>query len=82
MAEKKKTTKTKSTKSTASKTTMLPLKTKKENKKEEESVYSYAELATIFGISTMKAKAYFNMCQLDYSQKITVKKARELFNKF
>ena len=82
MAEKKKTTKTKSTESATSKTATLPLKAKKEEKKEEEPVYSYAELATIFGISTMKAKAYFNMCQLDYSQKITVKKARELFNKF
>lgn len=81
MAEKKKTTKTKSTESATPKTATLPLKEKKEEKKEE-PVYSYAELATIFGISVMKAKAYFNMCQLDYSQKITVKKARELFNKF
>lgn len=82
MAEKKKTTKTKSTESATSKTETLPLKTKKEEKEEKDPVYSYAELATIFGISVMKAKAYFNMCQLDYSQKITIKKARELFNKF
>ena len=47
-----------------------------------EPTYSYKELAEIFGITKIKAKAYFNMAQLDYSQKITIKKARELFNKF
>lgn len=78
MAEKKKTTKTKSTK-----TSILPLKKeKKEAPKEEVPVYSYTELAEKFGVSTMKMRAYFNMSQLDYGQKITIKKARELFNKF
>ena len=78
MAEKKKTTKTKSTKKVSS---LLP---KKEEKKKEEpvEVYSFQELAEMFGISAMKARAYFNMSQLDYSEKITIKKARELFNKF
>ena len=78
MAEKKKTTKTKSTK-----TTTLPLKKdKKEIVKKEEPVYSYTELAEKFGTSVMKMRAYFNMSQLDYGQKITIKQARELFNKF
>ena len=77
MAEKKKTTKAKSTKKASS---LLPVKEKKEEKKEE--VYSFQELANMFGISVMKARAYFNMCQLDYSDKITIKQARELFNKF
>ena len=73
MAEKKKTTKAKSIKKANS-------TTKKEEAKEE--VYSFQELASIFGISIMKARAYFNMCQLDYSDKITIKQARELFKKF
>ena len=79
MAEKKKTTKTKSVK-----TATLPLKKDKKEEiiKEEEPVYSYTELADKFGTSVMKMRAYFNMSQLDYSQKITIKKARELFNKF
>lgn len=78
MAEKKKITKTKSTK-----TATLPLKKeKKEIINEEEPVYSYTELADKFGTSIMKMRAYFNMSQLDYSQKITIKQARELFNKF
>ena len=77
MAEKKKTTKAKSTKKASS---LLPVKEKKEEKKEE--VYSFQELAKIFGISPLKTRAYFNMCQLDYSDKITIKQARELFNKF
>lgn len=77
MAEKKKITKTKSTK-----TATLPLKEKKEIINEEEPVYSYTELADKFGTSIMKMRAYFNMSQLDYSQKITIKQARELFNKF
>ena len=74
MAEKKKTTKAKSTKKAGS---LLP---KKEAKKEEpkEKVYSFQELANMFGISDMKARAYFNMCQLDYGDKITIKQAREL----
>lgn len=77
MAEKKKTTKAKSTKKANS---LLPVKEKKAEKKEE--VYSFQELAEIFGISVMKTRAYFNMSQLDYSEKITIKQARELFNKF
>lgn len=79
MAEKKKTTKAKSKKTTSAKT-----KTKKEIKKivETEKTYSFEELAEMFGISKIKARAYFNMSQLDYSQKITIKKARELFKKF
>lgn len=77
MAEKKKTTKAKSTKKVSS---LLPKKEKKEEP--QEKVYSFQELADIFGISVMKMRAYFNMCQLDYSEKITIKKARELFNKF
>lgn len=77
MAEKKKITKTKSTK-----TATLPLKKEKEIINEEEPVYSYTELADKFGTSIMKMRAYFNMSQLDYSQKITIKQARELFNKF
>ena len=84
MAAKKKTTKkTKSTKTKAS------AETKKQDAKKAtkiidamEPTYSYKELAEIFGITKIKAKAYFNMAQLDYSQKITIKKARELFNKF
>lgn len=84
MAAKKKTTKkTKSTKTKAS------AETKKQDTKKVakiidamEPTYSYKELAEIFGITKIKAKAYFNMAQLDYSQKITIKKARELFNKF
>ena len=78
MAEKKKTTKTKSTKTT----TTLPLKKNKQDTIKEEPVYSYTELAEKFGTSIMKMRAYFNMSQLDYSQKITIKQARELFNKF
>lgn len=77
MAEKKKTTKAKSTKKASS---LLPVKEKKEEKKEE--TYSFQELAKIFGISPMTTRAYFNMCQLDYSDKITIKQARELFKKF
>ena len=77
MAEKKKTTKAKSTKKASS---LLPKKEKKEEP--QEKVYSFQELADIFGIGVMKTRAYFNMCQLDYSEKITIKKARELFNKF
>lgn len=77
MAEKKKTTKAKSTKKASS---LLPVKEKKEQPKEE--VYSFQELADMFGISAMKVRAYFNMSQLDYSEKITIKKARELFKKF
>lgn len=77
MAEKKKTTKAKSTKKANS---LLPIKEEKKEKKEE--TYSFQELAKIFGISPMKTRAYFNMCQLDYSDKITIKQARELFNKF
>lgn len=78
MAEKKKTTKAKSITKTSS------LLSKKEAKKEEpkERVYSFQELANMFGISDMKARAYFNMCQLDYADKITIKQARELFKKF
>lgn len=76
MAVKKKQTKAKSTKKTNS------LSSKKKEKKIEEKVYSFEELADIFGITKIKARAYFNMCQLDYSEKITIKKARELFNKF
>lgn len=83
-AKKKETKKTKSTtKAKASAKTE-----KKEVKKATkiidamEPTYSFKELADIFGISKIKAKAYFNMAQLDYSQKITIKKARELFNKF
>ena len=77
MAEKKKTTKAKSTKKASS---LLPVKEKKEQPEEE--VYSFQELADMFGISAMKVRAYFNMSQLDYSEKITIKKARELFKKF
>lgn len=77
MAEKKKTTKAKSTKKANS---LLPVKEKKEQPKEE--TYSFQELADMFGISAMKVRAYFNMSQLDYSEKITIKKARELFKKF
>lgn len=84
MAAKKKTTK--KTKSTKSKTS---IKTKEKGSKKTtkiidamEPTYSFKELADIFGITKVKAKAYFNMAQLDYSQKITIKKARELFNKF
>jgi len=77
MAEKKKTTKAKSTKKASS---LLPVKEEKEQPKEE--VYSFQELADMFGISAMKVRAYFNMSQLDYSEKITIKKARELFKKF
>lgn len=84
MAAKKKTTK--KTKSTKSKTSV---KTKEKSSKKTtkiidamEPTYSFKELADIFGITKVKAKAYFNMAQLDYSQKITIKKARELFNKF
>ena len=74
MAEKKKATKTRSTAAS---------KVKKEVKQQpQEDVYSFEELAKMFGISKMKARAYFNMSQLDYGQKITIKKARELFNKF
>lgn len=76
MAVKKKQTKAKSTNKTNS------LSSKKKEKKTEEKVYSFEELADIFGITKIKARAYFNMCQLDYSEKITIKKARELFNKF
>lgn len=75
--KKKKTTKAKSTKSASSKA-----KTVKETNEKKEKTYSFEELAEIFGISKVKAKAYFNMSQLDYSQKITIKRARELFNKF
>ena len=77
MAEKKKTTKAKSTKKASS----LPAKKEKKEEPKEE-VYSFQELAKIFGISPMKTRAYFNMCQLDYGDKITIKQARELFNKF
>lgn len=78
MAEKKKTTKAKSTKKASS---LLP---KKEAKKEEskEKVYSFQELAEVFGISPITARAYFSMSQLDYNAKITIKKARELFKRF
>lgn len=75
--KKKKTTKAKSTKSASSKA-----KTAKEINEKKEKTYSFEELAEIFGISKVKAKAYFNMSQLDYGQKITIKRARELFNKF
>lgn len=75
--KKKKTTKAKSTKSASSKA-----KTVKETNEKKEKTYSFEELAEIFGISKVKAKAYFNMSQLDYGQKITIKRARELFNKF
>ena len=78
MAEKKKTTKAKSTKKASS---LLPAKKEKKEEPKEE-VYSFQELAKIFGISPMKTRAYFNMCQLDYGDKITIKQARELFNKF
>ena len=77
MAEKKKATKAKSTKKASS---LLPVKEKSEKPKEE--TYSFQELADMFGISAMKVRAYFNMSQLDYSEKITIKKARELFKKF
>lgn len=77
MAEKKKATKAKSTKKASS---LLPIKEKSEKPKEE--TYSFQELADMFGISAMKVRAYFNMSQLDYSEKITIKKARELFKKF
>lgn len=79
MAEKKKTTKTKSTKAKT-----LPLKKdiQEKQEKKEDPVYSYTELAEKFGVSVMKMRAYFNMARLDYSQEITIKKARELFNKF
>jgi len=77
MAEKKKATKAKSTKKASS---LLPVKEKSEKPKEE--TYSFQELANMFGISAMKVRAYFNMSQLDYSEKITIKKARELFKKF
>lgn len=78
MAEKKKTTKAKSTKKASS---LLP---KKEKQKEEtvEETYSFQELAEIFGISAITARAYFNMSQLDYSDKITIQRARELFKRF
>ena len=77
MAEKKKTTKAKSTKKASS---LLP---KKEAKKEEpqEKVYSFQELAEVFGISPITARAYFSMSQLDYNAKITIKEARELFKR-
>ena len=82
-AKKKETKKTKSTKAKVS------AKTKEQDTKKTvkiidamEPTYSFKELAEIFGISKIKAKAYFNMAQLDYGQKITIKKARELFNKF
>lgn len=75
--KKKKTTKAKSTKSASSKA-----KTVKETNEKKEKTYSFEELAEVFGISKVKAKAYFNMSQLDYGQKITIKRARELFNKF
>jgi len=77
MAEKKKATKAKSTKKASS---LLPVKEKGEKPKEK--TYSFQELADMFGISAMKVRAYFNMSQLDYSEKITIKKARELFKKF
>ena len=59
-------------------------KTEKEAKKEEpqEKVYSFQELAEVFGISPITARAYFNMSQLDYNAKITIKEARELFKRF
>ena len=78
MAEKKKTTKAKSTKKASS---LLP---KKETKKEKptEEVYSFQELAEIFGVSPITTRAYFNMSQLDYDAKITIKQARELFKRF
>lgn len=75
--KKKKTTKAKSTKSASSKAKIV-----KETNEKKEKTYSFEELAEIFGISKVKAKAYFNMSQLDYGQKITIKRARELFNKF
>ena len=84
MAAKKKTTKKTKSKAKAS------AKTKEQSTKKAatkiidamEPTYSFKELAEIFGITKIKAKAYFNMAQLDYNQKITIKKARELFNKF
>ena len=82
MAAKKKTTKAKSTKKTVSSKKMAKKEEVKQEIKKIEPVYSFEELAEIFGISKIKARAYFNICQLDYSEKITIKKARELFKKF
>ena len=79
MAEKKKTTKAKSTKRASS---LLPKKADKKEEKVEEKVYSFQELAEVFGISPITARAYFNMSQLDYNAKITIKEARELFKRF
>jgi DNA-binding transcriptional regulator YhcF (GntR family) len=77
-AKKKKTTKT--TKSVSS---PKPIKSIAKSKpKQEEKVYSYRELAELLGISKLQARAYFNMCQIDYDKKITIKEARELFKKF
>lgn len=50
--------------------------------KKEEKLYSYRELADFFGISRLTARAYFNMCNLDYDTKITIEQAQELFKKF
>jgi len=69
----------KTTKSTASNKTAKSLPKTAQPKEE---VYSYRELADLFGISKLKARAYFNMCGLDYNKKITIKQARELFKKF
>ena len=86
MAEKKKTTKAKSTKakSIKNKDTLVKKTTRQAAQKIEkkEAIYSFEELADMFGISKIKARSYFNMCQLDYSEKITMKQARELFKKF
>ena len=52
------------------------------------TTHAYAEAFTVTAVDKgesgikVKAKAYFNMSQLDYGQKITIKRARELFNKF
>lgn len=78
-AKKRKTTKT--IKST------IPIESAGISKKEvpmekQEKEYSYRELADLFGISKLKARAYYNMCGLNYDTKITIKKARELFKRF
>lgn len=82
MARKRKTT-TKTTKTAKSLQPVRSLPSPKAvESKPKEKVYSYQELAGLFGISKLKARAYFNMCKIDYDTKLTIKQARELFKKF
>ena len=39
-------------------------------------------IAAELGVSGDEVRAYFNMSQLDYNAKITIKEARELFKRF